>query len=169
MRICPLCNKEVNLEGLNDPLIICNICNSWLVDTEFVRDDRRGIYQIGTPLDYLGIERRKDPRIEIRLPIKVCFELLLSSSPEGLTPAVTCDVGGGGVLFESEQYASVSTIIETNIILPETTEVLRTLARIIRVKRHNSIYRTSIAFLRIDATHREKLNRFVEQVYQEER
>ena len=169
MRICPLCSKEIALDGVNEPLTVCNICNSWLVETEFLKDDRMKLYQIGTPQPYTGTERRKDPRMEIRLPIKVCFELLLSGSSEGLASAFTCDIGGGGMLFESEQYASVSTIIETNIVLPDTTEVLRTLARIIRVKRHNSSYRTSVAFLRIDASHREKVNRFVEKLCQEER
>ena len=163
MRACPFCERLYLHEGKVGT--VCDMCNSWLVETE-IRDlaKRKKGYQLGTE-DYTGFERRKDPRLRIRFPIKVCFELLLSGYPEGLSPAYTHDIGGGGVLFESDQYAPVSTIIETHITLQGEHEVLRTLAKVINVRYQHGLYKTTTAFLRIDAAHRVKINRFVEERY----
>jgi hypothetical protein len=161
MKVCPLCEKEY-LESLS----ICDACNSWLVeaDRQFPGNGERW-RQLGTREDYIGFEKRKDPRVEIRFPIKVCFELLLSGYPEGLSHADTHDIGGGGVLFEADQYASVNTIIETHINLPGGHGVLRTLAKVLNVQRRRDLFITTAAFLRIDAVHRAKVNRFVEERY----
>ncbi len=165
MKICPLCQKKYFVDEDRGETI-CNMCNSWLVEEEsFIKSKKW--HQFGTRESYDGFERRKDPRLRIRFPIKVCFELLLSGYPEGLSPAYAHDIGGGGVLFESDQYAPVSTIIETHITLQGEHEVLRTLAKVINVRYQHGLYKTTTAFLRIDAVHRAKINRFVEEKYRD--
>jgi len=122
--------------------------------------------------ELLGLEKRKFPRLKENMFI-LC-SLPLSSSDE--FKAITCDIGGGGLMFETERNISRESKLELELYQPIICSKniifsIPVLAKVVwkkEIEKDNfeqgeNRYRIGIEFLEIKEEDRKRITKYVEE------
>ena len=115
-----------------------------------------------------GSERRVYSRLDTKVNIRFqAFETREELLRHGFTPeqlSVTKNISAGGLFFVSREPIAVGSILDMKIELPNTSEVIECLAKVLRVEEveEEKIYNVKVNFLDLTSAQRTKLNKYVE-------
>ncbi len=115
-----------------------------------------------------GSERRVYSRLDTKVNIRFqAFETKEELLKHGFTPeqlSVTKNISAGGLFFVSREPIAVGSVLEMKIELPNTSEVIECLAKVLRVEEveEEKIYNVKVNFLDLSSAQRTKLNKYVE-------
>lgn len=115
-----------------------------------------------------GSERRVFERLDTKVNIRFqAFTTRDELLKHGFTPeqlSVTKNISAGGLFFVSRESIAVGAILDMKIELPDTSEVMECLAKVLRVEEveEERIYNVMVNFLDMTVAQRAKLNKYVE-------
>ena len=115
-----------------------------------------------------GSERRVYPRLDNKVNIRFqAFETREELLKHGFTPeqlSVTKNISAGGLFFVSREPIAVGSVLDMKIELPDASEVIGCLAKVLRVEEveEERIYNVKVNFLDLTSAQRTRLNKYVE-------
>ena len=113
-------------------------------------------------------DRRNFPRIDATVLVRHLFYYYAKpQTPPGESDAYTKNIGGGGIMFETDVFAPSDAFAELEIHLPNLSIPIQTIAKIVWVQdiKHNETekkYRMGASFLEIGEDDRNTLIDFIQ-------
>lgn len=110
------------------------------------------------------VYRRLNSKVNIRYKVFKSQEELLERGFTAEQLAVTKNISASGLLFFSKESVPLGAILELKIELPDSSEPIECLARIVRVEEtpQENIYNIAVCFLDMTSHQRARMDRYVE-------